>query len=159
MNGVTLCRDCHEQTDNYGSKATRLADQWRNVIGKTKCIARTIPHKYQAYDTVGNWGWTDDGILVIFVSDMDNTSYESLVLVHEQIEAWLCLKRGITQESVDEFDKAFEENRVDGNTDEPGHDPSAPYHREHVFAEKIERLVADELGIVWEDYDRTVTEL
>jgi hypothetical protein len=43
--------------------------------------------------------------------------------------------------------------------DEPGHDPKAPYNKEHIFAEKIERQIAEELGVDWEEYSRVVESL
>lgn len=156
MNGVTLCRECHKKTDNYCSRACKIVKEWGSLTGHILCICRTIPHRWQAYETVGNWAWTESGALVVFVSDMGNESYEILVSLHEQIEAWLCLKRGISQEAVDEFDKAYEANRESWNLDEPGNSPEAPYHREHVFATLVEQLVAHELGVDWADYDNAV---
>jgi hypothetical protein len=35
---------------------------------------------------------------------------------------------------------------------EPGDDPRAPYYREHQFASGMERLMAAELGIDWQQY-------
>lgn len=123
-------------------------------------ILSTLPHTSQRYDTCGDWITDGRGHLRhVCVSEMGNEDYHFLVGIHELIEAYLCLKRGITQEAVDAFDIHFEERRVEGNTDEPGHDPAAPYHREHVFAEMIERLLADELGVDWDHYDQTVTAL
>ena len=123
-------------------------------------LLNTIPHAVQRYETVGDWITDGRGHLrYVQVSEMGNEDYHFLVGIHEMIEAWLCLKRGVSQEAVDAFDRDFEAKRADGNEDEPGHDPSAPYHREHVFAEKIERLVADELGVNWDAYDKTVTGL
>jgi hypothetical protein len=40
---------------------------------------------------------------------------------------------------------------------EPGDDPRAPYHKQHVFAENIERLLAAELGVDWSAYDKEVS--
>ncbi len=119
----------------------------------------TIPHSEQRYETVGDWLTAHGQLRHIRVSDMGNEDYALLVGLHELIESWLCIKRGITQEAVDGFDIEFEKRRVPGNTDEPGHDPDAPYRREHVFAEKIEQLMAEELGIDWDEYSRVVEEL
>lgn len=129
------------------------------LLGRPLCFVWTIPHKYQAYPTVGNYAWTEDGALVIFVSDMRNDAYEHLVFIHEFVEAILCRQRGVKLEDIDAFDTAFEAKRVEGNTDEPGHDPNAPYHREHVFAEKIEKLVAEEMGVDWDVYEKVVESL
>jgi hypothetical protein len=77
---------------------------------------------------------------------------ESLIAVHELIETLLCMSKGITQESVDAFDLAFERDRPKGDVSEPGDDPMAPYYNEHQFASIIERLLARELGMDWNDY-------
>src|ERR1017187_5385200 len=92
---------------------------------------KTIKHSDQEYETVGNWHFDAQGNLNVFVSNMDNDDYAFLVGLHEMIEAWLCRKRGISDESITEFDKVFEQNRKEGNTDEPGDDKLAPYNLEH----------------------------
>lgn len=125
-----------------------------------RIVITTIPHASQRYDTCGDW--IEDGrghLRHVRVSEMGHEDYHFLVAVHEMVEAWLCLKRGITQEAVDAFDKDFEAKRPAGDDREPGHEPDAPYHREHVFAERIERLVAEELGVDWDEYDRIVSSL
>ena len=48
---------------------------------------------------------------------------------------------------------AVEVRRLRKELDEPGDDPRAPYHREHEFAGCVERLLAHELGIDWNDYE------
>jgi hypothetical protein len=123
-----------------------------------KIMMLTVPHKHQRYATVGDYQ-DAHGLTFFTISEMGNPLYEQLVAVHELVEKILCDARGITNESIDQFDIAFEAKRAEGNEDEPGHDPMAPYHKEHVFAEKVERLLAAELGVDWDDYDRIVTEL
>lgn len=120
----------------------------------------TIPHSQQRYPTVGDWIWEPDGTLHIFVSNMNNWKYEFLVARHELDEAILCRDRGITQKEVDDFDTYFEKERKQGLvTDEPGDDPRAPYNKEHFFATTVERLIARELNVDWQAYDKTVEEL
>lgn len=119
-------------------------------------MVSTTPHKAQRYDTCGDWIAERNQLRYIRVSELGNEDYAFLVGIHEQIEAWLCLKRGITQRAVDAFDMEFESRREPGDESEPGWEPHAPYHREHVFAEKVERMLADELGVDWDEYDRTV---
>jgi len=120
---------------------------------------RDIPHASQRYPTVGDWIASRGHLRHVLVSNTGHDDYNFLVALHEQIEAWLCLKRGITQECVDAFDQAFEAARPDGNTDEPGDAPDAPYRREHRFAESIERLVAHELGVDWAAYEAALAAL
>jgi hypothetical protein len=90
---------------------------------------------------------------------MKNEDFEFLVYMHELIESHLCRKRGIPEPDIMNFDLNFEENRPKGNTDEPGDSPYAPYHKEHLYATKIERTLAKELGVDWDEYEKTVNSL
>lgn len=124
----------------------------------------TIAHEEQRYPTVGDWWFPKlaphSGFYAeIRVSRMSKEDYEFLVGIHEQIEAYLCYKRGISEQAVSDFDIAFEAVRAPENTDEPGNDPLAPYHKEHLFASEIERQLAKELGVNWEEYDAEVNAL
>jgi hypothetical protein len=72
------------------------------------------------------------------------------------IEAYLAIHADVSPEAVDKFDKAYEAKRKPGDDSEPGDDPRAPYYRQHQIATGIERLLAAELGVDWEVYDREV---
>jgi hypothetical protein len=126
-------------------------------MGVMDIIIKTIPHNQQRYETVGDWYFSQDhSKLFIFVSYMGNTHYEFLVAFHEQAEAMLCWDRGINEGAITVFDKLFEQNREAGNEDEPGDDPLAPYRKEHFFATTVERLMAAELNVDWEKYDKAI---
>jgi len=110
---------------------------------------RTIPHREQRYDTVGDF-FADSATMKIYVSSMGIREYEVLVAVHELVEAELCRKMGITEQMVDAWDLAHEDE------DEPGALPDCPYREAHLRAEAIERVLANDLAVDWEHYDRTV---
>lgn len=118
------------------------------------CIS-VIPHKDQRYETVGDWLYIGNS-LHIYVSDMGCDEYHQLVAIHEYVEALLCRMAGISEEEVTAFDKAFEERRESGNTDEPGDDPKAPYYAQHQFATQIEKLMSVKLGVKWDDYEKAI---
>ena len=122
---------------------------------------KTIPHKDQQYETIGDWRWDPiHNRLNIHVSDLNDTYKEYLVAIHELIECYLCFIRGISQQSVDEFDKQYEKMRSpDDTTSEPGDDIRAPYRKEHFFATNIERMICHEMGIDWNDYEKTIYSL
>lgn len=120
---------------------------------------QTIPHDQHRYPTCGDWWFDADGTLQIRVSDIGNPDYEALIVLHEFVEVLLCKKRGITTEQVDAFDKAFEASRAEGNDDEPGDDPKAPYKKEHFFATNIEALMSAELGVDWKTYEDAINQL
>lgn len=117
--------------------------------------AKSIPHNEQRYETVGDWYYSN-GVRTFRVSEFGNKDYEFMILLHEMVEQHLCEKRGISQESVDAFDIQFEKDRQEGNEDEPGDEQSAPYYREHQFATIIERMMCQELGIDWKEYEKSV---
>jgi hypothetical protein len=109
---------------------------------------RLVPEDQQRYPTAGDWLWSG-GTLEIRVSreiDQDDTRYTVLLFIHELIEALLCRGAGITGAQVDAFDLSRP------GDDEPGDDPAAPYHRQHVAAEAAERALAEHLGVDWQQY-------
>lgn len=137
-----------------------------------KIIIETKQHELQRYDTVGDWFYDNDGALHIIVSNLSDERYIALIAIHELIEVLLCKHRHISQQSVDNFDMAFEKERqaaiqvgvskeifADLVASEPGDDPSAPYHKEHCFATGIERLMASELDVKWKQYEKEVESL
>lgn len=109
-----------------------------------------IEHSQQRYDTPGDWTFEAD-TLVVRVSRMSKPIYGWLVAVHELVEALLCCIAGVTAEEVDDFDQLCGR--------EPGDNPFAPYHKEHVAAEMVERLVAFLAGVNWREYDLEVNSL
>jgi hypothetical protein len=118
----------------------------------------TIAHSDQAYDTVGNWQIAD-GNITIQVSDMGNNDYEFLVGIHEAVEAYLCQKNGISEADVTAFDENYEANRPEGDESEPGDSEQAPYRTQHIQATQIEKLVANQMGIDWDTYNKAVVSL
>jgi hypothetical protein len=66
-----------------------------------------------------------------------------------------CKQDGVTQESVDWFDKGYEAARTvikpEDNT-EPGDAKEAPYCKQHAAAMRDEEQLAKDLGVNWEQY-------
>jgi hypothetical protein len=113
-----------------------------------------IPHRYQAYDTCGDYisnelGWT------IKVSKLKDWKMEFLVAIHELIEFGLITNDGVSLRSVNFFDKKGKGKYLD----EPGLSEEAPYHKQHMIATQIEEVLAKELGVDWEEYDKEIKEL
>lgn len=155
MNTVLLCHSCHRKTDSYcGRNRPKVIEG----TGSFTCIIQSIPHRWQAYPTVGNWAWMD-GILLIFVSKMPNEDSEIAVALHEMIEAVACRRASITDQAVTDFDLLFEKERSAGlhNEDaEPGDDRRAPYFQQHQNATFMERYLCGALGISWEYHEKAV---
>lgn len=125
-----------------------------------KIVIKTIPHSKQRYPTCGDYWIDKDDVLQVRVSKM-NDKYEFLIAIHELIEQFLSEERGIKGKDIDAFDIKFEKDRAKGfHTDEePGDDKTAPYYKEHQFATGIERVLANELEVDWNNYDTEVTDL
>ena len=125
-----------------------------------KITIETIPHSNQRPnigETVGDWNLdTSPGVTDIKVSKMIYFQYEELIAIHELVEMILCHDDGVTTEDVDDFDRNWKPH--DG-IDEPGADINAPYHRQHVVAEIVERIVANELGVDWHKYNKAIDDV
>src|SRR6266566_6501435 len=120
---------------------------------------KSIPHNEQRYETVGDFFTDENGVEQFRVSELPEQVYEHLVLIHELVERILCHHWQITNESIDRFDMEFEKRREEGNEDEPGDNPMAPYFHAHQIATVVERLIAAELGIGWKTYNDAVCKL
>jgi hypothetical protein len=149
MNGVTLCFDCHKAVDERWGHS-EISGETR--IGESIAILKTRPHAFRDYDTVGDWAFGSKTLLVL-ASELGDPKMEACLLIHELIEALLCKFSGVTQKEVVEFDIKFE---GDG---EPGANPKAPYHAQHMAAEAIEKYVADILKVDWESYGKKIESL
>lgn len=120
-----------------------------------KINIEAIPERDMRYPSLGDYWYDDKGVLQIRVVQMDRR-YEMLVIFHELVEQFLTEQRGIKEEDILKFDLEYEKNRQEGDESEPGDDLNAPYRKEHRFAENIERLIAHELGIDFNEYNDTI---
>ena len=96
-------------------------------------IVKTIPHKSQRYNTTGDY-FEKNGDWLFFVSK-SNKDEEFLTLIHELTEWYLTQKRGISEKSITKFD-------IESGLEDPGASKKAPYHKEHLIANKVEKLVS-----------------
>lgn len=108
------------------------------------------------YSSAGDY-YEKGGLLHIEVFDQGIEDHNFLVALHEFVEQYLTQKRGITNEQIDSFDFEYERNRQEGDdTSEPGDAPDCPYRNEHRFAMIMEQLMAKELGVDWNEYDKNI---
>lgn len=96
---------------------------------------KTIPHTQQRYDTTDDWQIENGGDITIFVSENENRNEVNKSIVHGLVECLLCIKHGISQDSVDEYDMNLPED------DNPGENVDAPYHLEHIAANIAEQVM------------------
>lgn len=107
--------------------------------------AMVHPAKFMRYQTAGDYLETATG-WHIFVANLPDWRMEACLLVHELVEMILTTHNGIAWQDIDNFD-------IDNQQlDDPGACPKAPYHKEHLAAEVIEKQLALLLGIEWDKY-------
>lgn len=159
----------------------------KEVSKPLEVIITSTLHKDQRYDTCGDWyyapAWWDISkpgmtkevpieCLRISVSQLPDRREMFLIAIHELIEAFLCECAGVTEASVDDFDKNFESGWLEtdslvgnklalpiGYPKEPGDHPDAPYYHQHQLATGIERILAAEAGVSWLEYEQHIQEL
>lgn len=107
---------------------------------------KVIPHNEQRYETAGDY-FEDADDWQFRVSALDNADYEFMVLIHELIEWHLTQRRGLSEPEIAAFDMAHPE------LDDPGADKRAPYHKEHMFSLKVEKMLCKFMGLDWSAYD------
>lgn len=115
-----------------------------------------IPHSQQLYDTPGDWQAVEDVELSIQISQLPQ-QFELLLAIHELVEAWLCYFDHVTTQAVDSWDMGTK--WAERGFAEPGDDPLAPYHAQHLKALEIEWHAARVLGIDWEAYSAALASL
>lgn len=159
-NGVILCRTCHSKTYSFGGcdKATKSKMEKFLEIFSDESLPnitiRTIPHKWQEYDTAGNY-FSVGGVWVVFISQLKDWRYEACILIHELVEMFLTRHHGVKWTDIDTFDK----EGLGKNIDDPGALWEAPYHNEHKLAEQMEKRLAKMLGVDWEEYNKELDSL
>ena len=112
----------------------------------SQIIINVVAPVAMRYQTVGDWQ-VYEHTLGVTVADSGNALTNLFVGLHEAIEAVLFLDRGGSEEAVDKFDMQWKNSRA---YDEAGDDPTAPYHREHVLATIIERMLVHAAHLTWE---------
>jgi hypothetical protein len=110
-----------------------------------------IPHKEQRYDTAGDY-WMIKDNLQIRISDMKDWRYSYLVLIHELVEIFLCRLAGVNYKDIDAFDLSYK--GVD-----PGLSKGAPYHKQHMFAMVVERMMSKVMKVKWREYNKVLDNL
>ena len=121
--------------------------------------AVTLPWKQlRSWPDLGDWQTNSDySPAVIACADTGSSISNMGILVHEQHECFLCWLHGVKEEDVTAFDQWFFKQQEEGLIEkhlEPGHDARAPYHREHVCAERMEKQFVEDCGMSWSQHTR-----
>ena len=86
-----------------------------------KLICDVIPHKEQRYNTGGDYEKQHDDWF--FTVSRMTPQEEFAILMHEQVEWFLCQMAGIKEKDITKFDLMWEKERLAGlhkDDDEPG---------------------------------------
>jgi hypothetical protein len=120
-----------------------------------------VPQSEQRYDSLGDYFWDekDPDLLHVKISRFEDWRMCWLVMHHELSEYGMCLHEGILESDIMAFDVEFESRRLPGNDDEPGDDPKAPYRKQHLIAEGLEKVLAAEMGVDWKAYGQACLDL
>jgi hypothetical protein len=101
-----------------------------------KIEIKFIPHENQRYDTAGDYFRNTDGDLMVRVSKDKDWKREWGIMLHELFEVGILMARDKELKSINAIDK-FDKEYLGF---EPGMNPHAPYHREHLLAAEAEEL-------------------
>jgi hypothetical protein len=118
-----------------------------------KVSIQEIDHSAQRYNTVGDWYPGPAGWKMVLVSKMSDRRLAKLIAIHELIEMWCCEEDGITSDMVDDWDFNHE------NYEDEEYWKGCPYRDQHLFAESIERMLADRWGVIWDKYGDVIEEM
>ena len=111
-------------------------------------VIRSKPFEELRYQTYGDY-YDQNGKTKIDVAEQSNPLHEYLIAIHELVEYVLVKARKISIDEIEEFDQSTP-------VEEPGDDPNAPYYHEHQVASIVERIVCNELGIKWHQYEEEI---
>lgn len=89
------------------------------------------------------------------VTDLGDWKKSILIALHELVELAQTESDGIPEPVIKAFDEAFEAAVAKGEKEdgEPGNQPDAPYRKQHGIAEGVERILASEMNVGWDDYN------
>lgn len=115
-----------------------------------KFEAKSVDPSLMRYVTTGDWEKVGDHVIMPVVDYGMQDDNAFLVALHELVESFLCLKHGVSEEIVTKFDVEHPE------LDEPGDSPNAPYHKQHMIATQVERIVCEAMGLDWNKHNAWV---
>ena len=108
-------------------------------------------HRYKSIDDWTDPSDTPDGLVFSTqTADMGNMDYNFLILIHALVEQYLCHKHKIKDEVVTKFDMDHSQ------LDNPGENPKAPYHKEHLIANDVEAMLSVALKVDWTKYEEAI---
>lgn len=126
-----------------------------------KTIIESIPIKRQRFKTLGDY-FFKKGVRYFRITKTKNNLFDDVIFIHEFVEEVITRNKGIKEKIIMKHDLWFEGEVAKGNFSddaEPGEHENSPYKREHLLAEKIERMILKELNIDWKCYSDYLNKL
>ena len=111
-----------------------------------KIVVHFIPQSEQRYPTLGDYIEMENA-WVFYITKMSGLR-SIFVLIHEIWECFLCERDGIKEPDISAFDIGNPE------LDDPGLDPGAPYHTQHMQSDVLERACCVMAGDDWNEYEK-----
>lgn len=124
-------------------------------------VIKSVDIENARYPTLGDY-FFENSIRYFQITNTGEDLLDDLIFLHEFIEEIITRHRGIKEEDILKHDLWVEEEVKAGrypDDAEPGEHEKSPYRREHLFAEKIEKMVAKELKINWDEYSEHINKL
>ena len=106
---------------------------------------KIIPYKEMRYDTLGDYWISKNSIEIRIASHnkygekLERREIQGFIL-HELMELFIVMHRKIPIEAIDKFDMEYKGS-------DPGMNPNAPYHREHMTAMEVEEMFYSEVEL------------
>jgi hypothetical protein len=116
-----------------------------------RIIIESKPFAQMRYPTTGDWYEKNNNIHVDTILT-DDWRVNISIAIHNIIEKFLCDAVNIKGEDVDAYSKAHHLE------DDPGLNPDAPHHDQHMLADKIERIIHTELGLSRKKYEYKINQ-
>jgi hypothetical protein len=120
-----------------------------------KITIETLPIEQMRWHGLGDYYETIGDTTRIYVAETGNELYNRFIAIHELIENTLLMAHGIPVRKIDTYcDKIFAEGESPDSES-----PDSPIHKEHIFSDACETLVAIESRVDLEHYDEACNEL
>lgn len=100
------------------------------------------------YASSGDY-FNEDTQITIQIVNQKNDDYNFLIGLHEYIEQYLTGRDGIEEPDILEYD-------LNSKDEDPGSNPLAPYHRQHMISELCERILANWMDVDWKEYEENI---
>ena len=110
-----------------------------------------IEQSQHRYSTCGDYFHEPDRI-VFRITRFDNPIYSMAILIHELWEELRTRQAGIKEEDITRFD-------IESGLDDPGLSPDAPYHKQHMESDALERFCIVMGGADWVEYEEALDKL